>query len=67
MISLARVYVSLLSASVVLGLSIPRSGVRVLISNDDGWAEANIRAQYNVLTIAGYNVRTLDLSIGDDI
>ncbi|KZS96820.1 sure-like protein [Sistotremastrum niveocremeum HHB9708] len=30
--------------------------VRVVLTNDDGWAEANIRAQYTTLTEGGYEV-----------
>jgi len=40
----------------VQGMFIPRTGLKILISNDDGWAEANIRAHYNALTSAGYKV-----------
>lgn len=29
---------------------------RVVLTNDDGWAEANIRAQYSTLTEGGYQV-----------
>ncbi|KAG8706420.1 hypothetical protein FRC09_002420 [Ceratobasidium sp. 395] len=34
----------------------PRAGLKVLIGNDDGWAEANVRAFYQTLSAAGYNV-----------
>ena len=30
--------------------------VKVVLSNDDGWAAANIRAQNAALELAGYNV-----------
>lgn len=33
---------------------------KVLISNDDGWASANIRAQYAALKAAGYDVSEAD-------
>ena len=29
----------------------------VILSNDDGWATAQIRAQFNALVDAGYQVR----------
>ncbi|QRV90010.1 hypothetical protein RhiJN_18028 [Ceratobasidium sp. AG-Ba] len=35
---------------------VPRAALKALVGNDDGWAEANIRALYQVLSIAGYNV-----------
>jgi 5'-nucleotidase len=31
-------------------------GVRVVLTNDDGWAVAQIRAQYEALTASGYDV-----------
>ena len=30
--------------------------IRIVLSNDDGWAEKNIRLFYNALTSAGENV-----------
>ncbi|KAG8751265.1 hypothetical protein FRC12_012522 [Ceratobasidium sp. 428] len=33
----------------------PRAALKVLIGNDDGWAEANIRAFYQALSAAGYD------------
>ncbi|KAG9124302.1 hypothetical protein FRC07_012087 [Ceratobasidium sp. 392] len=33
----------------------PRAALKVLIGNDDGWAEANVRAFYQTLSAAGYN------------
>ncbi|KZT29717.1 5'/3'-nucleotidase sure family protein [Neolentinus lepideus HHB14362 ss-1] len=33
-----------------------QSGISLLLSNDDGWAEANIRAFYEETTAVGYNV-----------
>ena len=38
-------------------------GLNVLVTNDDGWAVANIRAQFNSLQSAGYNVRVPDLGM----
>lgn len=32
------------------------SAVNILLTNDDGWAEINVRALYNVLTAAGDSV-----------
>ena len=35
-------------------LSLPTaSAINIVVSNDDGWAEANIRALYNAITAAG--------------
>ncbi|KAG8732264.1 hypothetical protein FRC10_001045 [Ceratobasidium sp. 414] len=33
----------------------PDAAVKVLVGNDDGWAEANVRAFYQTLSAAGYN------------
>jgi hypothetical protein len=33
------------------------AALNVLSTNDDGWAEANIRAQFNSLVAAGFNVK----------
>ncbi|CUA68539.1 hypothetical protein RSOLAG22IIIB_03577 [Rhizoctonia solani] len=35
--------------------AVERASLNVLVGNDDGWAEANIRAFYQTLTAAGYN------------
>ncbi|ELU40976.1 SurE domain-containing protein [Rhizoctonia solani AG-1 IA] len=32
-----------------------RAQIKVLVGNDDGWAEANVRAFYQTLAAAGYN------------
>ena len=32
-------------------------GTNILLTNDDGWAVAIIRAQFEAFTRAGYNVR----------
>ena len=37
-------------------LPLTTKAVNVLLSNDDGWAEINIRAFYNALTAAGDSV-----------
>lgn len=34
-----------------------QTGAQVVMSNDDGWATANIRALYATLSEEGYNVR----------
>lgn len=34
----------------------PPQGLNILLTNDDGWGTANIRAVYNHLTAAGHNV-----------
>ena len=33
------------------------AGVKVLLTNDDGWAVAQVRAEYDALKAAGHNVR----------
>ncbi len=33
---------------------------KIVLTNDDGWATANIRAQDTALTTAGFNVREFD-------
>jgi 5'-nucleotidase len=33
------------------------SGVKIVLTNDDGWAVAQIRAQYDALKSAGHDVR----------
>jgi len=43
----------LLLASHLLGAA---SGLNIVLSNDDGWAEVNIRVFYNALTKAGNSV-----------
>ncbi|CAE6488511.1 unnamed protein product [Rhizoctonia solani] len=47
------------SAAVQSALGAPtvveRAPLKVLVGNDDGWAEANIRAFYQTLAAAGYN------------
>jgi hypothetical protein len=35
----------------------PRAAANLLISNDDGWAEANYRQAYATYVAGGYNVR----------
>lgn len=45
--------ISLLLIAAYVQLS---SAVKVVLTNDDGWATAQIRAQYEALTAAGYDV-----------
>ena len=40
----------------LLALAIPASAINILLTNDDGWAEINIRTFYNALTAAGDSV-----------
>ena len=53
--TLLRVAVAVSCVSVALARNI-------LLTNDDGWAVAQIRAQYKELTDAGYDVRHICLS-----
>ena len=48
----------LLTLSVVLSL-LAKTVIsqKIVLTNDDGWASANIRQQYTALQEAGYNVR----------
>jgi hypothetical protein len=46
---------SLVSSYVVT----PREGTTVLIGNDDGWAEGNVRAFYSTVKESGWNVSLL--------
>ena len=32
------------------------SATNIVVTNDDGWAVANVRAQFSALTDAGFNV-----------
>lgn len=41
--------------SAIALLPLAASAVNVLVSNDDGWAEINIRSFYSALTSAGYS------------
>ncbi|CAK5283298.1 unnamed protein product [Mycena citricolor] len=45
-----------LAALVSLALAAPSTKTKIVLTNDDGWAVANIRAQYDALTTAGYDV-----------
>lgn len=48
---------SLLFAPFILHLSAtPARAANIVLSNDDGWAEINIRTLFNVLEAAGENV-----------
>ncbi len=38
-------------------LNPPNGAHKILLTNDDGWAVAQIRAEYNALNAAGYDVR----------
>ncbi|KAF5329552.1 hypothetical protein D9619_009022 [Psilocybe cf. subviscida] len=49
-----KVYISvLLALSLVSGTS---AATRIVLTNDDGWAVAQLRAEYTALTAAGYSV-----------
>lgn len=42
---------------VLLAAALPLAqGIRIVQSNDDGWAEANLRTFFNVLNAAGHQV-----------
>lgn len=41
------------------------TAIRIVQTNDDGWAVANIRAQFDALTKAGYDVRAFSISLSD--
>ncbi|KAK7440002.1 hypothetical protein VKT23_017255 [Stygiomarasmius scandens] len=45
-----------LSTALVLALSLSAKGANIVLTNDDGWATAMIRAQYNALKAAGHSV-----------
>ena len=51
-----RKLTSTLLVALALCGSSAHAQTKILISNDDGWASANIRAQYAALRAAGYNV-----------
>jgi broad specificity polyphosphatase/5'/3'-nucleotidase SurE len=41
--------------SIFIAAALPLvQGVRIIQSNDDGWAEINLRTMFNVLTAAGH-------------
>ena len=41
--------------SILIAATLPLvQGVRIIQSNDDGWAEINLRTMFNVLTAAGH-------------
>ena len=49
-----------LYVSVLLALSLLSStgaATNIVLTNDDGWAVAQLRAEYTALNAAGYNVR----------
>lgn len=43
-------------ALILAALSIARAQVKIVHTNDDGWAVANVRAQFSALVDAGFNV-----------
>lgn len=45
-----------ITAALVASLSLagPAHAINIILSNDDGWAEVNIRALYESLTSAGH-------------
>lgn len=45
------------SAALIFSLVLagPTDAVDIILSNDDGWAEANIRAFFQALTAAGHS------------
>lgn len=55
-----RFYTFLTTLSFILPLAVfaqgPGGTNRVVLTNDDGWAVAQIRAEYDVLRAAGYDV-----------
>ena len=46
-----------LSAFTFLSLCASVAAKNIVVTNDDGWATAQIRAQFNALVDAGYQVR----------
>lgn len=42
------------AASLLVATNVPR----IVLSNDDGWATAQIRAQFDALVDTGYQVRS---------
>ncbi|KAG8741914.1 hypothetical protein FRC10_002279 [Ceratobasidium sp. 414] len=53
-ISLTAAILGSLAVQSAAGVRKPCTQLKVLMGNDDGWAEANIRAFYQTLTAAGY-------------
>lgn len=47
---------SLATLLAALSLLAPTRAINIVSSNDDGWAEANIRALFQSLTAAGHSV-----------
>jgi len=43
----------------------PSFSAKILITNDDGWAVAQVRAQYDALVAAGHDVRSPILEISE--
>ena len=50
------VFATLLSVTALYGAVVYAQGGTLVISNDDGWATAQIRAQYEYLVNAAYDV-----------
>jgi 5'/3'-nucleotidase SurE len=45
----------LFSSALVAALSLTTHAINVVLTNDDGWAEINIRRLFNSLTSAGFS------------
>lgn len=51
-----KLYASVLLA--ILLVSGTRAATKIVLTNDDGWAVAQLRAEYTALTAVGYSVST---------
>lgn len=47
------------SAVIILLAAVAASAQNIILTNDDGWAVAQIRAQNEALKASGFNVRAL--------
>ena len=56
---MSRRFASLLL--LVVSAAVVNGQTKILMSNDDGWAVANIRAFYTALTAQGYNVGSVEI------
>ena len=54
----------LTSAAILATIASANGATKVVLTNDDGWAVANIRAKYNALVNAGFDVSFLMLLPG---
>ncbi len=55
----------LITLSAALGYLVGSvAATNILLTNDDGWAVAQIRAQYSAINSAGYSVRTTLFRLG---